>query len=76
MNWRRSSRKTITLSASDVRVVLHILTQPDDALAREIISRQREQRGQEVNVVDLTAAVPDYARLLQEIFAADSVAVW
>ena len=59
-----------------MRVVLHILTRPDDTLAQEIISRQREQHGQQVNVVDLNAAEPDYARLLQEIFAADSVAVW
>ena len=59
-----------------MRIVLHILTQADDSLAEEIIARQREQPDQEVNVVDLWAAVPDYARLLQEIFAADSVAVW
>jgi len=59
-----------------MRVVLHILTQPDETLAQEVISRQREQQDQEVNVVDLTAAEPDYARLVQEIFAADSVAVW
>jgi len=59
-----------------MRVVLHILTRPDDTLAREIIARQREKLDQEVNVVDLTAAEPDYVRLLQEIFAADSIAVW
>ena len=75
-NWRRSSRKTIASCVSDMRVVLHILTRPDDAVAQEIISRQREESGQEVNVVDLTAAVPDYTRLLEEIFAADAVAVW
>ena len=59
-----------------MRVVLHILTQPDDTLAQQVIASQREQPDQEVNVVDLTAAEPDYARLLEEIFAADSVAVW
>jgi len=59
-----------------MRVVLHILTRPDDTLAQEVIARQREQQDQEVSVVDLTAGEPDYARLLQEIFAADSVAVW
>ena len=59
-----------------MRVVLHILTQPDDTLAQEVIARQREQHCQEVKVVDLIAAEPDYARLIQEIFAADSVAVW
>jgi len=59
-----------------MRVVLHILTRPNDRLAQEVIARQREQQDQEVNVVDLTAAEPDYARLIQEIFAADSAAVW
>ena len=59
-----------------MRVVLHILTQPDDTLAQEVIARQRELQGQEVNVVDLSSAEPDYATLIQEIFAADSVAVW
>ena len=59
-----------------MRVLLHILTQPDDTLAQEVIARQREQQDQEVSVVDLTAAEPDYPRLLQEIFTADSVAVW
>jgi hypothetical protein len=59
-----------------MRVALHILTRPDDTLAREIIGRQREQPDQEVNVVDLTASEPDYARLVQEIFASDSIAVW
>ena len=59
-----------------MRVVLHILTQPDDTLAQEVIASQREQQGQEINVVDLTAVEPDYARLIEEIFAADSVAVW
>ena len=59
-----------------MRVVLHILTRPNDRLAQEVIARQREQQDQEVNVVDLTAAEPDYSGLIQDIFAADSVAVW
>ena len=59
-----------------MRVVLHILTQQDETLAQEVIARQREQQDQEVNVVDLTAAEPDYAKLVLDIFAADSVAVW
>jgi hypothetical protein len=59
-----------------MRVVLHILTRPDDTLAQEVIARQREQQVQEINIVNLTAAEPDYPKLLQEIFAADSVAVW
>ena len=59
-----------------MRIVLHILTQLDDTLARQVIAQQRDQPDQEINVVDLTAAEPDYAKLLDEIFAADSVAVW
>ena len=59
-----------------MRVVLHILTRPDDTLAQEAIARQREQQVQEINIVNLTTAEPDYPKLLQEIFAADSVAVW
>ena len=59
-----------------MRVALHILTHPDDTLAGEVIASQRAQPDQEVNVVDLTTAEPDYSKLLQEIFSADSVAVW
>ncbi len=58
--------------------VLHILTNPDDRLAQEIISRQRGLPPDhlEVEVVDLTLPNPDYNALLTRIFAADSIAVW
>ncbi len=62
-----------------MRVVLHIMTQSDDTLAelaQRVIAGQRAERDQEVHVVDLTSKEPDYAKLLDEIFAADSVAVW
>jgi hypothetical protein len=55
---------------------LHILTKPDDAFARDIIAREPTLAGPTVDVVDLTGDSPDYADLLQRIFAADSVAVW
>ena len=55
---------------------LHILTKENDALAGEIISRERAQPNCEVRTVDLTTGDPDYAELLQAVFAADSVAVW
>ena len=56
---------------------LHILTRPDDALPREIIACQREQKPPEVvEVFDLTVPEPDYSTLLEKVFAADSVAVW
>jgi len=57
--------------------VLHILTRADDTLAREIVERQRGEKRQEgIDVVDLTAGVPDYAGLLNKIFAADSIECW
>ena len=59
-----------------MRIVLHILTQSDDIFALQVIAGQRAQLDQEVHVMDLTAAEPDYAKLLEEIFAADSIAVW
>ncbi|HTH50203.1 MAG TPA: hypothetical protein VMB21_22000 [Candidatus Limnocylindria bacterium] len=55
---------------------LHILTQPADEVARTIIDTQRAQSGHEVEVVDLTVAEPDYAALVEKVFAADSVATW
>lgn len=56
--------------------ILHILTPnagPDD---QAMITRQRDQSGYEVRVFDLTESAPDYDRLLEMIFAADSVQVW
>ena len=60
-------------------VQLHILTRPDDALASEVIAQQVKLSLEiEVRVVLLTEETPspDYAVLLEQIFAADSVAVW
>jgi hypothetical protein len=65
-----------TSSASDMRAVLHIITRPNDALAADVIRRQREQEGLHVKVIDLTATEPDYRALLREIFRAGSVEVW
>jgi len=59
-----------------MRVALHILTQPGDTLASEVIARLREQSEQEIKVFELSTENPDYAGLVQEIFAADSVVVW
>jgi hypothetical protein len=76
MNWRRSPQRTITCSVFDMRTILHVLTKPDDSLASNVIAAQRNQKDQQIKVVDLTKTEPDYARLLEEVFAADSVAVW
>ncbi len=56
--------------------VLHILTRPDDPLAREIISRQKEKDPDGFEFVDLTKRLPDYKSLLEKIFTADSVQSW
>ena len=59
-----------------MRAVLHIVTRANDALAAAAIATQQKRPEAQVKVVDLTAEEPDYAKLLEEIFAADSVAVW
>jgi hypothetical protein len=57
--------------------VLHILTKPEDALAREVIARQQSETRQDgIEIVDLTGTRPDYGELLKKIFAADSVESW
>ena len=76
MNWRCWPWKTSASSAFDVRVSLHILTRPDDALAGGVIATLGRHSDVRVKVVDLAVPQPDYAELLEEIFAADSVAVW
>jgi hypothetical protein len=59
-----------------MRRILHILTKENDATADEVISRQRGQPDCELKTVNLAAGQPDYAGLLEDVFAADSVAVW
>jgi hypothetical protein len=59
-----------------MRRVLHILTRPDDALAQEVIARQKTLPKTEVEVVDLNCPGPDYRDLLEKIFAADSIETW
>ncbi len=59
-----------------VHTILHILTNPEDALAREIITLQQAGNQETVKVADLTVPEPDYEALLREIFAADAVTVW
>ena len=59
-----------------MQTALHILTRKDDPLAEEIVGCQHLQSGLEVRVFNLAAPEPDYRKLLEEIFEADSVAVW
>lgn len=55
--------------------LLHILVRGDE-VALDVVARQRLAAGNEVVVVDLREAEPDYEALVTEIFEADSVAVW
>jgi hypothetical protein len=59
-----------------MRILLHILTRPEDALVREIITQQQLDEGHQTIVADLTQPGPDYKQLLENIFKADSVQVW
>jgi hypothetical protein len=55
---------------------LHIVTRKEDALSKEIVSLQQAQPESSTVIADLTIGAPDYKRLLEQIFAADSVTVW
>ena len=57
-------------------ILLHILTEPADALVTELIAKQQVTRENQIDVVDLTRNDADYKKLLDKIFAADSVQVW
>jgi hypothetical protein len=59
-----------------MRRVLHILTRPDNALARELMDRQKNMADTKVESVDLTLPDPDYKALLGKIFAAESIESW
>jgi hypothetical protein len=59
-----------------MRSILHILAQPNDALARELVARQKSVAGNKVEIVDLRLPEPDYKDLLEKIFAAESIECW
>ena len=52
------------------------MIQPDDGLASKVITAQRKRTDLVVKEVRLTTPEPDYRRLLEELFAADSIEVW
>jgi hypothetical protein len=45
-------------------------------LARELMARQKNAAGTNVEAVDLTQPEPDYKALLGKIFQAESVESW
>lgn len=59
-----------------MRSLLHLITRPEDPLPQEIIRQQQAMAGLEVRVLDLTQGETDYGKLVESIFAADSVQVW
>lgn len=54
---------------------LHIITKNNEVLSRQVIECQK-QKQTDVVVLDISEQKPDYKRLLDEIFKADSVFVW
>jgi hypothetical protein len=56
--------------------LLHVLTRPSDDWVRSLMLSQESHAEQNVEVIDLTLDTPDYARLVERVFAADSVATW
>ena len=59
-----------------MRTILHVLTRPDDSLARETIARQAALPDTRCVVADLAQGEPQYEALVEQVFAADSVQVW
>jgi hypothetical protein len=59
-----------------MRTILHILTKTGDDLAAKVIATQQTQSENQVEIVDLTAATPDYVQLLHKIYQSDSVQTW
>ena len=59
-----------------MRRILHIVGEPGKPLPAQIINEQRAGTELEVHVFEFNAEKPDYRRLLQEIFEADSIEVW
>jgi hypothetical protein len=55
---------------------LHIIVHPDNPVIASVVQIPPERPASEVVVVDLTAGAPDYGKLLDEIFAAQSISVW
>lgn len=55
---------------------LHILTRPADDLVNTVLATERDRATVSVEVVDLTRPDPDYAGLVDKVFAADSVVTW
>ncbi len=58
------------------RRLLHVLTGPAPALARDLAAAGKRSGSAEVTIIELTAEGVDYDALLDAVFAADTVTVW
>lgn len=56
--------------------ILHIVTRPMEPAIERLIEDQRQVDGQEVLVHRLDQGDPDYRRLLEKVFEADSIECW
>jgi len=59
-----------------MRRVLLVLTRSLDPLNDIVTATERTLPDTDVRVFDLTAEAPDYRRLLEAVFEAESVQVW
>jgi hypothetical protein len=59
-----------------MKKILHILTQPASPAVEQLIRNQRQTADQEVLVLSLDQASPDYQLLLEKVFQADSIECW
>ncbi|MSU31579.1 MAG: hypothetical protein EXS25_02745 [Pedosphaera sp.] len=56
--------------------LLHILNAPSDPFVEAIIAEQKGGSTHQVTVIDLTAADPDFAALVELVFQSDSIQCW
>jgi hypothetical protein len=59
-----------------MRAILFIRTRSEDRFAERIQAEQARTPEHKLETVDLTGPEPDYGKLLEKIFEADSVQVW
>ncbi|KAB2673599.1 MAG: hypothetical protein DVB31_03305 [Verrucomicrobia bacterium] len=59
-----------------MKSLLHVVTRPADALAQGVMDATRSDPTLTVEIVDLNLENPDYAALVERIFAVDAIATW
>lgn len=55
---------------------LHVLTAAPDEFTRTLLDALQKSPTVQITVADLSGDAPDYARLVELIFASDSIATW